>query len=284
MPKIFFYYLKTVFYPVHLAVSQLWVVTKLNVTDFIIPLFIDVLFVTGVIAAGWYIYRRYNKLFRPYLFFALWFLFGIAPYMQLIAAPDATVADRWFYLPFAGLLGMIGIFIQTIRFRRKWKITGVVLATIVILLLAARTIVRNTNWRDGLTLYSHDVIVNPNFDLQSKLSVEFYNAGQLNQAMTHAQKALALEPYDIPALGTLALIDVKQQKPQLAIPLFQKLLVQDPKNYLGLTNLINAYLVSGDRVDALKYTQEALKIYQNDQSLLIFLKMVEVNPTRLPQQ
>lgn len=271
MPKIFSYYLMTVFYPAYLAIAQHWIVTTINFQNFILPICIDAAFLLAFIAAGIYLSRTHKPSVRPYLFFSLWFLVGIAPYLQIIPL-DMTVADRWFYIPLAGLLGMVGVVVQTIKFSRVGKIIGSIIMALLLIALGSRTIVRNGNWRDGITLFTHDAHINPDsFDIHAKLAAELMTAKRYDEAMIHAQKAVALNPDDISSLGTLALLFIQEQKPQQAIGYLQKLLVQDPKNYPGLTNLMYAYLLTGNKEEAKTYALKALEMYPNDETLLMFL-------------
>ena len=283
VPKVLSYYLTTFLYPAKLSIAQHWTVTDINVREFMLPVFIVGAFLTVSVAVGVYLHRRHSKLIRPYLFFALWFMLGIAPYLHSIPL-DMTVADRWFYVPVVGLLGMIGIVLQSVQVSGWKKIAGIALFTVLIVLLSIRTMVRNANWRDAITLYSHDLEVNPDsFDLHAKLAGELMGAKRYNEAMVHAQKAVALQPDDITSLGTLALLYIQAGEPQRAIRHLQKLISLDPANYPGLTNLVYAYLLVNNTEAAKTYARKGLKIYPGDESLLIFLSMTDKNPATLPK-
>lgn len=284
MPKILSYYFTTILYPAHLSIAQHWLVNAFTFQDVVIPLVIDITFIAAGVAGGVYLSRRHQALVRPYIFFALWFVFGMLPYLQIVPL-DMTVADRWFYLPFAGLLGMSGVLVQTIKFSRSGKVVGVALVSILILSLSFRTVVRNANWKDGLMLFTHDVQDNPaSFDIHVKLASELMSAKRYDEAMAHAQTAVRLNSDDISSLGTLALLYLQAGKPQQAIGYLQKLVHLDPTNYLGLTNLIYAYLETNDIANAKTYTLKGLALYPQDQSLLTFLSMTEKRSTPLPQR
>lgn len=284
LPKVLAYYLTTAFYPAYLSIAQHWTVTAVTFQGFVLPILIDLVAIAAGTLGGVYLFRRHQKLFRPYVFFVLWFIFGIAPYLQIVPL-DMTVADRWFYLPLAGLLGMIGILVQTIKFSQTKKVIGLILFCMIVIALSGRTVVRNANWHDGITLFSHDVHSNPDsFDLHAKLAGELLIAKRYDEAMAHAQTAVTLQPDDVSSLGTLALLKLHAQQPEQAIIYFKKLLDRDPTNYPGLTNLIYAYLLVKNLESAKKYTLTALEHYPNDESLMMFLQMSQTGLPNDPQR
>src|SRR5258708_37949937 len=113
MPAILLYYLKTFLFPKDLFILQHWFITQPN-SQFYVPLLLDSVFFLGIVLLGIWIYRRRNSLFLPYLFFALWFSIGVGMHMQFIPL-DMTVSDTWFYFPMVGMLGMIGVALETVR-------------------------------------------------------------------------------------------------------------------------------------------------------------------------
>jgi hypothetical protein len=111
IPAIVFYYLYTALFPLQLAVEQRWIVTKLTAQEFYLPLLLDSTFYIALCVGGIYIYRHKRIYFNSYLFFFVWFLTGLLMIVQIFPL-DMTVADRWFYFPLVGILGMVGVGIQ----------------------------------------------------------------------------------------------------------------------------------------------------------------------------
>lgn len=58
IPLIFIYYLKTFVFPLNLAVVQEWIVTNITTTNFILPLFLDLVFCAIVIIFGRYLRKK----------------------------------------------------------------------------------------------------------------------------------------------------------------------------------------------------------------------------------
>src|SRR4029077_5166175 len=97
--------------------------------------------------------RKQQKL---YVFFSFWFVIGIGILLQ-ISPLGMTVADRWFYFPIVGLLGMLGIVMQEFlpSIKRQY-ILYFCLASLLIALLSFRTFLRTFDYKDNMTLYAHD--------------------------------------------------------------------------------------------------------------------------------
>jgi tetratricopeptide (TPR) repeat protein len=186
MPAIFFYYLKTLVFPDQLALDQLWTVTQANFPQFYLPLIVDITFLLALSLLGIYVFKKNKKMFSLYLFFFVWFLLGMTAHLQIIPL-EVTVADRFFYFPFAGLLGLIGVASMSFTSQKKVEqqvIVGFVL--IILVLLAGRTIVRNTNFANSLTLCTHDLQIIPNtFSLQTACAEEYFKAGNYEEAKKH---------------------------------------------------------------------------------------------------
>jgi tetratricopeptide (TPR) repeat protein len=136
---------------------------------------------------------KQNKAFLAYVFFSAWFFAGFLLISQVIPL-DATVADRWFYFPLAGLLGMIGIILQTLKFRAGEGVYFLIV--IILVVLSIRTVARNSDWINAVALYSHDSKILTSYDLENNLGLEYSLNGNYKQAIFHFKKSLDLYPYD----------------------------------------------------------------------------------------
>jgi len=187
IPKIILFYLEKFFVPWKLAIAQHWVVTTPTLINFYFPLIIDVVFFTAIII---YCLRTKNKLF---IFFALWFVIGLLPHLQLIPL-NMTAAERWMYFSIAGLLGMFGVLGglgEKGHLRKK-----IVLCVIMVCLLSLRTTVRGFDWQSDLSLFPHDIkFTASTFDLENNLGVALFRGGKINEAARHFKKSTELAPY-----------------------------------------------------------------------------------------
>lgn len=229
LPAIFFYYLQLFLFPKSLAVMQHWVIKDFNFINFYFPLLILVLFFS---LNFFYLFKTRNKLF---LFFFLWFILGLFPYLQLFPL-DMTVAERWFYFPMIGLLGMIGIIILNIKYQILKRV-AIVFSLIVISLLSIRTVVRNFDWKNGLILFSHDIKISKNaFDLENNLGVELFRVKKFDGAKIHFERSTQLAPNWWTNWNNLGVVYEKKGDLNKAKQYYQKA-IDNGDYYLAYENL-----------------------------------------------
>lgn len=111
---------------------------------------------------------------------------------------DMTVADRWFYFPIIGLLGIIGVLSEMIA----KKITGhksffTALIMVALIILGIRTMARNANWYSEEVLCGHDLVFESNFDTEGAYGVVLASEGKLKDAYLHQKKSVDMDPYDV---------------------------------------------------------------------------------------
>jgi len=62
--------------------------------------------------------------------------------------------------------------------------------------LSVRTVLRNRDWRNGFTLYSHDIKNQPeSYDLQNNFGVELFRHGKIKEALEHFERSVDLQPH-----------------------------------------------------------------------------------------
>ncbi|MDP3941352.1 MAG: tetratricopeptide repeat protein [bacterium] len=197
MPKIVLFYFKTFFFPIDLAISQLWVVHQMTIADFYSPLLMLSVVLLIALGVACTLFRFRKKSFPFFLFFTFWFLSGMSILLQVFPL-TMTVADRWFYVPMLGLLGMIGVTIQQIHIRNTiLKTSLVICASLIIVGLMLRTLVRNTNWYNSHTLFTHDVKVSQSFLLENDIGIEYLEKKQYTTARSYFMKSATLFPYEV---------------------------------------------------------------------------------------
>jgi tetratricopeptide (TPR) repeat protein len=189
VPLEFFSYLRLIFWPQVLAICQHFVVRKVDFNKFWWPLAVDLSFLGCLSYSGW---RLKSKVFW---FFAFWFLGGILMVLNIFPL-DMTAAERWLYFPMIGFLGGLSLVIVEILEKEKSlrKVLGWVVL-VVLICLGVRTVKRNFDWRNGLTLFSHDIKYSKDaFDLEGNLGVVLLRLGRLEEAKVHFERSVELEP------------------------------------------------------------------------------------------
>ena len=196
-PKILYSYLSGFVFPKDLTVSQHWLVKSPTAQEFWVPLAV-VLAVAGLL--GYILYRRRpgrgDESTAVFVFFLGWVAVSLGLLIHIVPL-DFTVADRWMYLPMIGMLGLLGCVLKMYLPEALWK-RPALLGTIAILIVAglgARAVVRTLDWKDALTLYSHDIPrADDSFDLQVNLASELIKAGRLAEAKPHLLRGYELAP------------------------------------------------------------------------------------------
>lgn len=240
LPKIAFYYLKTAVFPKDLAIAQHWLVKTPDWPNFYLPLIIDLLVAIAILSWLIFVWRKLPKIFPVTLFFSGWFGLGMFLHLQIFPL-DMTVAERWFYFPFAGLLGILGTILMQIPVSKRLTTVLTALAAVLILLLSARTVVRNSNWQNGLTLYGHDIKISQNaFDLENNYGVELFRYGDLNDAAIHFKKSTELAPNWWTNWSNLGVIEERRNNIAAAKEDYKKA-IANGGYYLAYENLANIY-------------------------------------------
>jgi hypothetical protein len=263
-------YLRITYFPKDLFIAQHQVVDSIKDPRFLVGILITGLFLIAVFGI---ISKTKSKLL---LFFFLWFSASISIALNIFPL-DMTIAERWLYTPIIGLIGLTLLFIsKTI----PWKIKGASIIFILIIgILGARSFSRVRNWKDGLTLYNHDILYNPNsFDLQNNLGTELFRAGEHDKALVHFQKSLDLSPnWHIP-LNNIGVYYERKQDFQKAKDYYLKA-IENGNYYLAYENYAKLHYhnikTENDRKELEQFINESLLIFPYNQTLKSILYNLE---------
>jgi len=189
-------YLRIIFFPKNLSISSHFVVSSI----FDIRFWGALTFIILTLALiAFYIFKI--RSLRPAksklsTFFILWFSIGLLPTLNIIPL-DMTIAERWLYFPMIGLLAWISLLIVQLiqNFPKIWRKISYILLILIIIMLSIRTVVRASNWKNGLTLFSHDIQYSKNsFDLANNYGVELFRVKKIDEAEKHFTKSIKLQP------------------------------------------------------------------------------------------
>lgn len=267
IPAELFHYLSLIFYPSKLAISQHFVIKNPSIDNFLLPLGLLILIFLSLTIL---IFKTRNKLI---LLGLVWLIISFAPVLNIVPL-DMTVAERWFYFPFIGFLLVLTSLLTQIP---DLKIKKVIIALLLIALipLSVRTIIRNQDWKDGLTLYAHDEIINENsFDLENNLGVELFRADRIDEAKTHFEKSLLLQPKWHFTLNNLGAVYQKQGNLEKAKEQYLKVL-ENSDYYLAYENLSAIYLMQKKYQEGRDFIENALKKLPNNSLLWLNLAIAE---------
>jgi tetratricopeptide (TPR) repeat protein len=97
---------------------------------------------------------RFRRI-KPLAFFIGFFFIALAPSSNLLFPIGSIMAERFMYLPSLALCGCVIVALQEINFTRPWLKWAAV--AVACLALGVRTYARNSDWHDGVSLWSSAV-------------------------------------------------------------------------------------------------------------------------------
>lgn len=260
-------YLGIIIFPNDLSVSRHFVVT--SAMD---PRFWGSIIALALAGAG-IIYFILKTKSRIFIFFAFWFVIALAPVLNIVSL-DMTIAERWLYFPIIGFLAAACFAIADNSRKLSSQKQKIVLISFMVIaaVFGIRTINRNIDWKNGLSLYGHDIELvgrlspQGSFDLENNYGVELFRAGRFAQAQDHFRKSVALQPDW--ALSQNNLGAVLEQNHDLDSALAQYRKSAEMGYYRGYENVV-AVLIKTKRYDEAKmFLKDALlKLPENEKLL-----------------
>ncbi len=272
MPKVFATYLTTFLFPRNLAFAQEWLVRSASLHDFWTPLAAGGLFCIAVGFLGNRLLGT-SQMLRTLVFFLVWFGLGIGLHLQLVPA-DMTYADRYFYFPMVGLLGLFGLGMEQLPVSKEKVPLKSILGSVLLILLAGRTVARTFDFRSGYTLYTHDSRINTDsFALENDLGAELTRRGNYAAAEGHLKKSISLFPYFL-NWNNLGVVYAKTGQPEKALAAFSESL-KNAQFYVAYENIAGLFVWVKESDRAISFCQDALKRFPEDPKLWLYLALAE---------
>ena len=276
LPYELFSYLRLIFFPKDLHISQADLVT--NVSDHRFYLLLAIILIFAV-ASGIFMIRMKEKLS---IFFLLWFLISLGLVLNIVPL-YYTVEERWVYFPLIGFLGIISIFIIKVlsqsNFFQKIFMLGVI--SIFFVLFSLRTMARTADWQDALTLFGRDIKLSAtSAELHNNYGVALYKSGDRLRAKEEFATALNLAPDNFSMLNNLGSIYAEEGNYDEAKNLYIKSIKISP-TATAYENLAQIYLLTQKPNDTLEFLKEAIVAFPNSPNLnkFIALSLFAVNAT-----
>jgi tetratricopeptide (TPR) repeat protein len=247
-------YIRQMFWPVNLAVFYPHPESRLPAREIILALTILIAVTTAAI-----VLRRT----APYLITGwLWYLGMLVPVIGLVQVGWQGHADRYTYLP------QIGLYIAatwaaadlTTSWRHQRRALSIA-ALVILGLLAWRTSVQASYWRDSETLFTHALAVTSNNDVaKNNLGIVYLQKGKLDEAISLLQTAVDLRPQNSPAHENLAKALLQKGRVADALVHYRKLLELQPDN-IEVHNIVGTVLVQQGHIrEGIEEWQKVLAI------------------------
>lgn len=265
----------------------------------------------GIIIVGYLAWRWWKNDQRAYVFGIAFFTFNVMFLLQILAAGQGYLADRFTYIPYLGLIFMLLFFLKGWMEQPRYSsmVKGVV--WVWLLVLGVLTFQQNKIWANGGTLWTHvlshfenintpynnraryyrelkeydKAILDYNSSLALKERANTYNSrgklyfdqGKIKEALADYTRGIELDP----DLGELyinrAAVYGMMGNLQQALTDVNKGLELDPDNANGYLNRSLIYISNQDFVNAEKDHTEFLKYKANDPDILYERGVVRTN-------
>lgn len=212
----------------------------------------------AVLAAGALFLARGHR--RAFLSCALGLL-TLAPVLYLPALGEHPFADRYTYLPSAGLVLLLALGADSLLALRPRLAPAVFpAATLAVGGLAAMTMARNPVWKSDLALWRDTAERSPRTALvHYNLGVALQAEGLLDQAIVEYRRAVALEPGPL-AFNNLGVACRDAGRTAEAIAALRLAIEMDPRYAGAQSNLALAYLEDGRAELAVEHLRTAVAL------------------------
>ncbi|CBE67326.1 membrane protein of unknown function [Candidatus Methylomirabilis oxygeniifera] len=190
MARVFSYYLRLLILPVNLNADYSYNAFPVTTSWADPSAGLAVLFLAGL----WYAILVCARIRPVAAFGGAWFFLALLPVSQIIPHHE-MVAEHYVYVPSVGFaVAVAGLFDPLLDdpLRRRVLYPA---GLLVLMLLSVRTVWRNFDWRDELTLWRKTVQTAPDSArARNNLGGAYLRSGQPTLAETHLEAALRIRP------------------------------------------------------------------------------------------
>jgi tetratricopeptide (TPR) repeat protein len=268
--KVMLYYLKQLFFPIHLLEDYMGIgiVAK---SPFQIS---GVLSFIGVCAYLYVAVRLFSQ--RSFAGFALcWFFIGLAPALQFIPHHE-LMAEHYLYIPSVGFAFFLALMIDGLHKKYQSETaTKMIYAgvAIVLILYATRTVVRNRDWRNDLSLVTKHLAV---FPVAPRANLElgylYLRMNLLEAADEALKRSLDQSPGYALVFNNLGVLHSRLLEFDAAISYFKDANRQAPPfNAQAVSNLGINYMIVGKKEEGYATLLQARELDPINENTLVAL-------------
>ncbi|MGH7369800.1 MAG: tetratricopeptide repeat protein [Candidatus Methylomirabilaceae bacterium] len=196
------------------------------------------------LAGIWYGLFRLLRADRWSVFGGVWFFLTLLPVSQIVPHQE-LVAEHFLYLPSVGFCLMVSLLVErALATRAAPAVVGLV--SVVLVLLGIRTVLRNRDWKDELTLWTKAVQVAPHsYWGHQRLGDAHKALGRYEEAIREYETVQALTPGY--ATEYIAIGDSRRRLGQYeeAAVQFKQALAISPGSVAARLGLTHMYLAMG---------------------------------------
>jgi protein O-mannosyl-transferase len=204
---------------------------------------------------------------RPYLLVGWgWFIVTLVPVIGLVQVGNQSLANRYSYVPFIGLLLSLAWLAEAMT--RRWRYQLPILAALAAaIILACIPVTRRQigYWKNSEVLFQYaSVIIDNNWLAHARLGLVLGKEGRLDEAIGQYQAALRMNPDDADTHYNLANALYRNGRLDEAIGQYQEDLRLNPEDASGHNNLGIIFFKQGRRQEAIGHFQAARRLKPDD--------------------
>lgn len=235
---------------------------------------------------------------RPLVAFGgAWFFLALLPVSQIVPHHE-MMAEHFLYVPSVGVCLMVAALAHPLMDRHRFAPALYAAALVALVLFSFRTVRRNADWRDDLTLWSKTVQVAPQgARARNNLGVAYIRRGQLTRAEQEMEAAVQIKPDFAVAHGNLGKIaldrdDLERAERELETALRLKENEVIPRLWLGAVYVRKGRMAEAEQQFRAALARPPYDAYANNNLGVLFAKagrMAEAEAafqaalTRMPQ-
>jgi Flp pilus assembly protein TadD len=223
----------------------------------------------GMLWGLWLMRGRIGRGPATAAFFFAGTLFPVLGFLDSYFMRYSFVCDHWVYLSSLGLITLgAGLMAGAVgRLGRPVVLCGI--AAVLLPVLGVMTWRQSQMYSDIETLWRTTLARNPNaFLAHNNFAVILREQGHLDEAISHLQKAVEIQPGFAEAYNNLGNALRQRGQTDLAIAHFQKALQLEPNNAPAYGNLGSALLEKGQVNEAIAQFRKALQVEPTQVDLL----------------
>ncbi len=197
--------------------------------------------------------------------FAICFFFITMLPVSNIVPLKALMAERFLYLPSIGFCLCLALAVERIGrtgvFNKKRVFVTSLIAFIIILFYSSRTMIRNEDWKDAVTISKSIVAVSPlNPWGFTSLGTAYLEEEKYGEAVKSLKKAIALSRDYVSPKNALGFCYLKMDRYDDAIQFLKEALRLKPGDLEVINSLAVAYASQKKYEEAIKYLEESIRL------------------------
>ncbi|MBW1817694.1 MAG: tetratricopeptide repeat protein [Deltaproteobacteria bacterium] len=194
-------------------------------------------------------------------FSGLWFFITLLPVCHIFPHHE-LLAEHYLYLPMFGFALFSATLLTNLlgahKTRKAWFVG---ITAVLLIFFSVRSIHRNADWKDDLTLWKKTVQTAPDCArARSNLGKALISTGEFQWAVSELKQALKIKPDLVTAFSNLGVAYGAMGRYDDAVNTFEKALDIYPRFADGLYNLGLTLAKKGDIDRAGEYFQKALEV------------------------